>query len=47
MSKTEPKNTKVEGKLREALDAAESREARYHIRESMQFLHLEDDEDEE
>lgn len=34
-------NTSVEEQLLEALDAAESREVRYHIRESMQKLHLE------
>lgn len=35
--------TTVEERLQEALDAAEGRELRYHIRESMQFLHLEDE----
>lgn len=45
MGKRQQKNTKVEGKLREALDAAESREARYHIRESIQFLQLNDEDE--
>lgn len=34
----------VEERLQQALDVAEGREVRYHIRESMQFLHLEDEE---
>ena len=37
-------NDIVEAELREALDAAECPEVRYHIRESMQLLHLDDDE---
>ncbi|WP_272913178.1 hypothetical protein [Halolamina rubra] len=32
----------VEEQLLEALDAAESREVRYHIRETLQHLHLDD-----
>lgn len=38
-------NAAVEEQLREALDAADSPEARYHIRESMQLLHLDDEEE--
>ena len=34
----------VERQLRAALDAAECDEVRYHIRESMQFLYLDDEE---
>jgi hypothetical protein len=34
----------VEEQLEQALDAAECPEVRYHIRESMQFLHLDDEE---
>ncbi|WP_435119041.1 hypothetical protein [Halolamina sp. C58] len=37
-------NTMVEEQLKEALDAAECPEVRYHIRESMQLLHLDDEE---
>ena len=37
-------NTILAEQLQEALDAAECREARYHIRESMQLLHLDDEE---
>ena len=37
-------NTAVEEQLREALDAAECPEVRYHIRESMQLLHLDETE---
>ena len=39
---SEPNNANVERELRAALDAAECREARYHIRESMQLLRLDD-----
>lgn len=34
----------VEEQLEEALDAAESSEVRYHIRESMQLLYIEGEE---
>ncbi|QKY20280.1 hypothetical protein B4589_007765 [Halolamina sp. CBA1230] len=34
--------TCIEEQLEEALDAAECPEVRYHIRESMQLLHLDD-----
>ncbi len=34
--------TAVEEQLQEALDAAECPEVRYHIRESMQLLHLDE-----
>lgn len=44
MRKRQLRNTKVEEELRAALNTAECEEARYHIRESMQFLYLEDDE---
>lgn len=37
-------NRNVEQQLEAALDAAECREARYYIRESMQLLHVEDEE---
>lgn len=37
-----PADTSVEDQLLAALDAAESPEVRYHIRESMQKLHLEE-----
>ena len=37
-------NKSVERELQEALDAAECREVRYHIRESMQLLYVEDEE---
>ncbi|GAB7012059.1 hypothetical protein [Halolamina salina] len=37
-------NTVVAEQLQEALDAAECPEVRYHIRESMQLLHLDDEE---
>ena len=42
---TERRSTsRVEEQLEEALDAAECPEVRYHIREAMQLLHLDDQE---
>ncbi|MBP1987864.1 hypothetical protein [Halolamina salifodinae] len=40
MGKRQRKNTNGAGGLRAALDAAECEGARRHIRESMQFPHL-------
>ncbi len=42
MEQSRPPTECVEEQLEQALDAAESSEVRYHIRESMQFLHLDD-----
>ncbi|KPN29513.1 hypothetical protein SY89_00226 [Halolamina pelagica] len=37
-----PSNDGVEEQLLEALDEAENQEVRYHIRETLQHLHLDD-----
>lgn len=44
MEKRQRVNTSIERQLRAALELTEDREVRYHIRESMQLLHLDDEE---
>ena len=42
MTRGQRSTTGVEEQLLEALDAAENEEVRYHIRETLQHLHLDD-----
>lgn len=43
MTTRQSANTIVEEELEKALDGAECREVRYHIREAMQLLHVDDE----